>query len=306
MKVLAMSPQEFRLAFRTERQCMRFVFSQKYPKGFSCKRCKHTAYRELERRGLWECKSCGYQESAKAGTLFHKSKVTLVSWFAAIYEFTIAKGGIAATELQERLGFGSYQTAWELLHKLRLAMSKRDDNYKLDSSTREEWIELDGAIFGKRSKSHVYVAVEGRVSNGNPKRLARTGFVKAKQVAGFNGDELASFANAHIEQLAYVRTDGGLDIKQGNAAADVVIKQKVMGRDKALQDQWLRLVNRAISNMKASLLGVYHGVSPKYLERYLSEYCYRTNRRHWRQEIQVRLLNACLSTGPVQLAETSG
>ena len=78
-----------------------------------------------------------------------------------------------------------------------------------------------------------------------------------------------------------------------------------MGRDKALQNTWLLLVNRAISNMKASLLGVYHGVSPKYLERYLSEYCYRTNRRHTRRELQTRLLNACLAMGPVKLAEAA-
>lgn len=303
MKTIAMSPKQFQTAFRTERQCLQFMFKTKYPDGFKCRRCGHQRHCEIAKRGSWECLSCGYQDSAKAGTLFQNSKVSLVNWFAAIFEFTIAKGGIAATELKERLGVGSYETAWKMLHKLRKAMGQRDDRYKLDSETRDEWIELDGAIFGKKNKVHAYIAVEGKK---NPKKGAHTGFIKAKAVAGFNKDELSAFVNAHIEQLAFVRTDGGLDIKHGNADSDVVLKQKVMGRDKALQDQWLKLVNRAISNVKASLLGVYHGVSPKHMSSYLDEYCYRTNRRWARRELPFRLLNACVASGPLKLSEAFG
>ena len=39
---------------------------------------------------------------------------------------TSSKGGIAAAELQRQLGFGSYQTAWTWLHKLRKAMVRPD------------------------------------------------------------------------------------------------------------------------------------------------------------------------------------
>ena len=43
---------------------------------------------------------------------------------------------------------------------------------------------------------------------------------------------------------------------------------------------WAHVV---ISNLKTWLRGTFHGVSPKYLRRYLAEFTYRFNRR-WREE----------------------
>lgn len=57
----------------------------------------------------------------------------------------------------------------------------------------------------------------------------------------------------------------------------------------------------AIGNLKAFLLGTYHGVSSKYLQECLNEFCYRFNRRTWEPELPMRLLNACLTHSQVQL-----
>lgn len=46
----------------------------------------------------------------------------------------------------------------------------------------------------------------------------------------------------------------------------------------ALAGQWLPWVHIAIDNLKAFLLGTYHGVSSRYLQEYLNEFCYRFNR----------------------------
>ncbi len=62
-------------------------------------------------------------------------------------------------------------------------------------------------------------------------------------------------------------------------------------------------VHIAISNAKRFLLGTYHGVSHKYLQAYLDEFCYRFNRRMREGELASRLLTACLVAKPVTLAE---
>ncbi|MCZ6841301.1 MAG: transposase, partial [SAR324 cluster bacterium] len=67
--------------------------------------------------------------------------------------------------------------------------------------------------------------------------------------------------------------------------------------------QKLPWVHIAISNAKRFILGTYHGVSHKYLQAYLDEFCYRFNRRLWEQELTLRLLTACLAATPVTLAE---
>ena len=65
--------------------------------------------------------------------------------------------------------------------------------------------------------------------------------------------------------------------------------------------EWLPWVHVAIGNLKAFLLGTYHGVSSKHLQEYLNEFCYRFNRRAWEPELPLRLLNACLTHTQVKL-----
>ena len=57
-----------------------------------------------------------------AGTIFHRSHLSLRTWFRAIWWVTNQKQGISALGLQRLLGLGSYETAWACLQKLRRAM----------------------------------------------------------------------------------------------------------------------------------------------------------------------------------------
>src|SRR5215210_6096438 len=72
------------------------------------------------------CADCGLKSSATAGTIFHRSHSPLSTWFAAIWFVTSQKNGVSAQGLQDALGFGSYETAWAWLHKLRRAMVRPD------------------------------------------------------------------------------------------------------------------------------------------------------------------------------------
>jgi len=63
---------------------------------------------------------------------------------------------------------------------------------------------------------------------------------------------------------------------------------------------WLPLVHIMIDNLKKFLNGTFHGVSHKCLQEYVSEFCYRFNRRFWEPELPLRLLNACLTHAPVK------
>ncbi|MCD4810087.1 MAG: transposase [Methanosarcinales archaeon] len=50
-----------------------------------------------------------------------------------------------------------------------------------------------------------------------------------------------------------------------------------------------------ISNIKGNSRGTYHRVSSKHLSRYLSEFCYRFNRRFRESQMFERLLSVCLN-----------
>src|SRR3990172_4214361 len=80
----------------------------------------------VERR-LEQCRSCRYQASITAGTIFHRTGKPLRLWFLAIFFLGRHKTGISALQLQKDLGLGSYKTAWAWLHKVRSALRERPE-----------------------------------------------------------------------------------------------------------------------------------------------------------------------------------
>ena len=56
------------------------------------------------RRLLWQCKDCGQQTSATAGTVMHGTHTPLRTWFWAAYLVATHHPGISAKQLQRQLG----------------------------------------------------------------------------------------------------------------------------------------------------------------------------------------------------------
>src|SRR5688500_10244359 len=108
--------------FGSDAQCRDYLCRARWPEGFRCAACGHERAYSHKLRLIEECAACGKQHSLLAGTIFEQTKTGLARWFLAIFLVTSSKGGIAATELQRQMGFGSYQTAWSWLHKIRRAM----------------------------------------------------------------------------------------------------------------------------------------------------------------------------------------
>ena len=59
---------------------------------------------------------------------------------------------------------------------------------------------------------------------------------------------------------------------------------------------WVHIL---IGNVKNFIRGTYHGVSHKHLQQYLSEFCYRFNRRFNEFQITDRLLTDCLNISTI-------
>src|SRR5450432_3203929 len=103
--------QEFRRLFGTERRCGAQLTRQRWPDGFQCPRCAGPSRGYMTSRRVHECAACGYQCSVTAGTIFHKTRTPLASWFWAIYRMSHDKKGISAVQLAKEIGV-SYPTAW--------------------------------------------------------------------------------------------------------------------------------------------------------------------------------------------------
>jgi Transposase zinc-ribbon domain len=113
---------EFQERFATEAACLDYLAASRWPEGFVCPGCGGCSAWVLERRHLWQCSECALQTSVTAGTVMHKTRTPLRTWFWAAYLIATHYPGISAKQLQRQLGLSRYETAWLILQKLKRAM----------------------------------------------------------------------------------------------------------------------------------------------------------------------------------------
>ena len=70
--------KEFDERFSSEEACRLYLFSLRWPEGFSCYRCGNKSYWESS-KGLYVCCRCEHQQSLTAGTIMHSTKKPLTT-----------------------------------------------------------------------------------------------------------------------------------------------------------------------------------------------------------------------------------
>jgi hypothetical protein len=88
---------EFEAQFPDDATCARWLFEKRWPQGFRCPGCGHDKGWELDRGTLLvECARCHRQTSVTAGTVLHRSHLSLKLWFLAAWLVATHKNGISA------------------------------------------------------------------------------------------------------------------------------------------------------------------------------------------------------------------
>ncbi len=144
---------DFQRMFPDETACLQYLEHIRWPNGFICKKCTKLGkpFKIAVRPRVLKCRSCYYEESVTAGTVMHRSKTNILVWFWAAYLVSSQTPGISAMELQKKLGIARYETAFQILHKLRSSMV-RPNREKIG----EEWpIEMDVIFMGGKTKSGI-------------------------------------------------------------------------------------------------------------------------------------------------------
>lgn len=307
---------DFQERFRTEEDCRLFLIEQRWPNGFTCPNCGHDDGYWLPKRHLFQCCVCTQQTSATAGTIFHGTRVSLLNWFWMIFLIAQDKKGASSSRLARQLGM--YQkTVWFMLQKLRHAMQRRDETILLSG-----FIELDQAILGPQARKTGRQKVlpgkprplrRGRLSKDGKRTKSQTevvvmveqnpaaaGLVAMQVVHRATRETIAELVEQRAEPSQHFKTDGyqsNYVLKSlGHFHQAVVCTGAQACRE-------LPVVHQVIGLLKNYLLGIYHGVSIKYLSRYLSEFSFRFNRRSSSKPIWFSLLNAALDALPFTYSE---
>jgi transposase-like protein len=292
--------QELQEWFPDDQACLQYLAKLRWPDGFVCPACSATRSWQTA-KARWMCAACGRQTSVTAGTIFHRIRTPLSTWFAAIWFLTSQKNGMSALGLQRVLGFGTYETAWAWLQKLRRAMVRPDRDLLSGVVELDEVFvgnESRGRAGGVKDNTAVMVAVESLPS----RKLGRVRLELAETARSSN---LVGFAMRVIEEGSTIKTDGAINLKRLSGLG--YQHQRFVGTDSA-EPAHVNLpgVHMVGSLLKRWLTGTLHyAVSQEHLAYYLDEYTFRFNRRasNSRGLLFYRLLQQAVNTDPHPLAE---
>lgn len=307
---------EFQKQFPNEEACVRHLLKVRWPNGFQCPNCGHDDGKLLRGSKLIQCYVCRHQTSPTSGTLFHKTRTPLLIWFWMIYLLAQDKAGTCALKISKDLGM-HYDTVWTLLHKIRQAMAKRDERLTLAG-----FLELDEAVIGPQARKPGRPTTAEAKVKPRKKRLGRLG--KGRRKTQSEAIVIVERENAHagnvvmkvierttyadVKELVQQRVEPGQWFKTDACwshdsirASGHRLTMEVMSGPKGCEE--LPVVHRVIALVKRWLIGRYHGVSERYLQCYLDEFCFRFNRRDKEHTLYQSLLRACILALPVQYAE---
>jgi transposase-like protein len=272
-----------------------------------CPQCAHQEHYWKNDKECYECKQCRYRQSLRANTVMHGSQLPFRYWFIAIHLLTGTKKSFSALELQRQLGHKYYDPVWAMVHKLRMIMGKRDEEYSLSGV-----LELDEGFFstevkadekdeplkrgrGSQKKSKVLVMAESAPVEGKtkPNRKSRkAGSIKMIVIDDLKSETITTQVQENVCNEAVIDSDHSTSYVK---LKDVVKEHRPQVIPKTKVGEVLPWVHIAISNAKRQLLHIYHSIKPEYLQSYLNEFCYKFNRRYFGERLFDRLMIASVS-----------
>ncbi|MCB0761602.1 MAG: IS1595 family transposase [Flavobacteriales bacterium] len=285
-----MKLQVFIQQYGTEAKCKAAFKSLRDEAGIVCRRCKGEKHYYLSTLDQYKCAGCGSRQSLRSGTMLEYSKLPYSYWFTAMYLITFTKKGLSSLEIQRQLGHARYQPIWEMMHKIRSVMAKRDYQYQLEGQVEvdEGFFEVmapkkpeDGSEPDPDKKQGVLVMASTKELPVDKRRKGRPatacGFVSMSTIEDKRAITIETKMMSKICRPAKIITDGGSSYVYTELEFGEHQVAEGSTQEKLKMLPWVHI---AISNAKRKILDVHHSVSKKYLQRYLDEFCYKINRRN--------------------------
>jgi ribosomal protein L37AE/L43A len=275
---------QFEARFTDEEACARYLVARRWPEGVHCPRCGNVKVFPVGTMPFkWQCYECetiegaGYRFSHIAGTIFENTNKPLRDWFRVVHMMLTGKKGISALQVQRTMGFGSYETAHSMCHKIRAALLEPETKLGGIVEVDETW------IGGKDGNKHVSKRGKGGKHAPNTKTpiigaVQRKGNVITRVLQFVSKQDAEAFVREVVsDKVSLLATDesrvyGGLTDYPHKAVWHAARKYVVGAvHTNTIEGFW--------SIFKRSIVGSYHKVSAKYLPLYIAECQFKYNNR---------------------------
>ena len=267
----------------TEAQALEAIEKLLWPDGKPvCRHCGSVnAYRMVGakcRPGLCRCRDCQKQFTVTVGTVFEDTHIPLSKWVRAIHLISTSKKGISSLQLMRNLGLGSYQSAWFMSHRIRLAMK-----HGPQAGLLKGVVEVDETYIGGRPRrKHGEPGVVGRGTNKTPVvvLVERNGNAQAKPAQRCDALTLKWAIRNQVEKASTIMTDDWVSYR--GIGAEFAGGHQVVNHTAGEYSHGLAHTNTAesyFSLLKRGVHGTFHHVSVTHLHRYCDEFSFRWNGR---------------------------
>ena len=224
-------------------------------------------------------KECRKRFSVRTGTAMEESKLGYRIWALALYQFATNLKGVSSMKLHNDLGI-TQKSAWFLAHRIREAWGdfsgmfdgpiEADETYvggKRKNMSNAKRKALKGTGRGAVGKTAV-VGVKDRATNQVTARTVE--HTTTPYLAGFVAEKTKIGATAYTdESKSYIALDAWYDHESVNHSANEYVRGQA--HTNGMESFW--------SMLKRGIVGTFHNLSPKHLDRYVGEFSGRHNVR---------------------------
>lgn len=196
------------------------------------------------------------------------------------------------TDLVSHLGLSRYETAFQILHKLRAGMVRPDQD-RIGGNTSEH-VEVDETWVGGRTRGkgrgvHDKILVSGAVevrwrkpgTNLDKRKDGRyAGRVRLAIVPDRSAESLCGFVKSAVVPGTMIVTDDWSSYAGIQKCGYEHFSVAERG-DPQVAEAYLPIIHLVFANLKTWINGIHHGVSHQHLQAYLNEFTFRFNRRFY-------------------------
>jgi transposase-like protein len=231
----------------------------------------------VSERRVWKCKDCRKQFSVTTGTIFHGSKVSLRIWLFVFFEMCANKNGLAAREISRKYGVAP-KTAWFMTQRIREAMKSRGGSMSGNIVADETY------IGGKPENWHANDPRRSEFGNTTARKTAvvapissETDEIRTKPVTTVSGPNIRRFITENIAfNTSTLHTDSaGVYRTVGKEMTAHHVVNHHLGQYVTEFSDGTNKAENFFSQLKRSISGTHHNISPEHLNRYLAEFSFR-------------------------------
>ncbi len=271
--------------FPTEEAAREWIESIMWPDGERhCGKCGSVRTRPASHKTMpYWCTDCRSYFSVKTGTPLANSNIPLQKWAIGIYLCLTSLKSVSSMKLHRDLKI-SQKAAWFMIHRIREVWMPDGDEDDFDGPVEVDECYIGGDRKNKSNAERRALREAGR-GRGPVDKTAVVGIkdretneVRAEVIRRTDGETLQGFVREHTEPGATVYSDEaaaykGLAADFRHEAVNHSVSEYVRGmaHTNGMESFW-SMIERAHK-------GTFHKISPKHLQRYVSEFAGKHNIR---------------------------